>query len=67
MAIIVRVTNAQTGSDFFLKSTIWTSAKETASKFENRADAEAAFAKSQKFTKPRVFKQTFGIPKYEEN
>jgi hypothetical protein len=52
------VTYLSGATDFWLRSTVWTSARERATEFETREAAQAALDKAKQFMKASVYKQS---------
>ena len=61
---VVRVAH-KNGTDYWLRSTVWTSQFERATHYATREAAEAAFKNSMRFSRPRLFAQIYGIPSFE--
>ena len=66
MAYIVSVKNRQSGEQYFLRSSIWTTSRDRADTFETDFGAKTAIAKAMTFTKPRVFAQRYTAPEIIE-
>lgn len=59
MFIVETVSESYT---WYLKGTTWTSARETATRFDDAAAAKAGLDRARPYTKPKLWKKAVTVP-----